>query len=117
MHLILFNTDPVTLSACEQVIHMNSASYTAWEWRWRCLDAAGCAPEALAAEARLLADLAAASPKNYQLWNHRRRLALQRGAAHAPEVRRLRGQGTCSCQCPQLLQTLWHHSLQPAYAA
>ena len=75
---------------------MNLASYTAWEWRWRCVEAAGCAPEALAAEARLLADLAAASPKNYQLWNHRRRLALQRGPAHAAEVRPLGGRaGFC----------------------
>ncbi|KAK9840919.1 hypothetical protein WJX81_000336 [Elliptochloris bilobata] len=68
-----------------EVIHMNSASYSAWEWRWRCLEALGGGPPVLAAEARLLADLAAARPKNYQLWNHRRRLALKRGAAHAPE--------------------------------
>jgi hypothetical protein len=71
------------------VIHANSASYTAWEWRWRCLAGApGCAGgRSLAAEARWLADLAAASPKNYQLWNHRRRLAFARGPAHAAEAR------------------------------
>lgn len=66
---------------------MNSASYTAWEWRWRCLEALAGGEAALAAEARFLAALAADSPKNYQLWNHRRRLAFERGPAHALEVR------------------------------
>ncbi len=74
-------------SAPVQVIHMNSASYTAWEWRWRCLEALAGGEAALAAEARFLAALAADSPKNYQLWNHRRRLAFERGPVHALEVR------------------------------
>ena len=38
--------------------------------------------------AALTRRVATASPKNYQLWNHRRRLALARGVQHGEEVRR-----------------------------
>ena len=39
-----------------------------------------------AQEEALLAEVAADNPKNYQLWNYRKRLALQKGPACAQEV-------------------------------
>ena len=70
-----------------QVITLNSAEYTAWEWLWQCVRALEPDhPEVLAREEGLLAEVAADSPKNYQLWNYRKRLALHRGPACAQEA-------------------------------
>lgn len=59
---------------------VNAAEYSAWEWRWRCfmaLDAKagkekGCLVEM---ERAMMRRVVTSSPKNYQLWNHRRKLA------------------------------------------
>ena len=61
-----------------QVMRINSANYTAWELRWRCLRAL---PEARTAEDEpaFLERMLALNPKNYQLWNYRRRFAFHRG--------------------------------------
>jgi len=70
---------------------INSAEYSAWEWRWRCFveraNAANGANGANATNATngatvdvdmeraLMRRVATANPKNYQLWNHRRKFA------------------------------------------
>lgn len=65
-----------------QVIYINSADYTAWAYRWQCLESLG----SLDNEMQFINEMASRSPKNYQLWNHRRRFAFKRGAFHAQEV-------------------------------
>lgn len=60
---------------------VNAAEYSAWEWRWRCfvvLDAKAGAGQGklVEMERSLMRRVATASPKNYQLWNHRRKLAM-----------------------------------------
>ncbi len=72
------------LQLTEEVIGVNPAHYSAWEWRWRCLAATNID---LAAEDPFLRRCTAENPKNYQLWNYRRRLALARGRVCAPLVR------------------------------
>ena len=69
-------TSARALQLTEEVILANPAHYTAWEWRWRCLAAAG---SDLDVEEPFLRRCTAENPKNYQLWNYRRRLALARG--------------------------------------
>jgi len=76
-------TSARALQLTEEVIGVNPAHYSAWEWRWRCLAAANTD---LAAEEPFLRRCTAENPKNYQLWNYRRRLALARGRACAPLV-------------------------------
>lgn len=67
-----------------QVIYINSANYTAWETRWRCL---GCLPDLfLQKEAAFLDEMLDLNSKNYQLWNYRRRFALKRGKGFEEEV-------------------------------
>lgn len=65
----------------QEVIYINSADYTAWAYRWQCLESLG----SLDNEMHFINEMASRSPKNYQLWNHRRRFALKRGAFHAQE--------------------------------
>lgn len=67
----------------EIILNLNSAHYTLWEWRWRCLEALGEVEERREEEAALMQRVAKANPKNYQLWNYRRRFALAFGPAHA----------------------------------
>ena len=67
-----------------QVIGVNPAHYTAWEWRWRCLEALGLPP---ASEAPFLRRATTENPKNYQLWNYRRRIALAIGPDCAAQAR------------------------------
>ena len=62
---------------------MNPAHYTAWEWRWRCLGALGRDP---VTEATFLRRCTTENPKNYQLWNYRRRVALAVGPSCAQRV-------------------------------
>jgi protein farnesyltransferase/geranylgeranyltransferase type-1 subunit alpha len=50
-----------------EAIAQNAANYTAWHHRRACLFALG---SDLRAELAWAADLARASPKNYQLWHH-----------------------------------------------
>lgn len=66
----------------QQVIYVNSADYTAWAYRWQCIEHLG----SLEAEAPFINEMASRSPKNYQLWNHRRRVAFKMGASHAQQV-------------------------------
>lgn len=64
------------------MIYINSADYTAWAYRWQCLEALGRLDD----EMQFINEMASRSPKNYQLWNHRRRLAFKRGPDYAQEV-------------------------------
>ena len=66
-----------------QAIKLSSANYGAWDWHWRCWEACGHQPGPVL---HLMQQIAADNPKNYQLWNFRRRFALHRGPAHAQEV-------------------------------
>lgn len=65
-----------------EAIKLSSANYGAWDWHWRCWEACGHQP---GPELHLMQQIAADNPKNYQLWNFRRRFALHRGPAHAQE--------------------------------
>ena len=65
-----------------QVIYVNSADYTAWAYRWHCLESLGNLDDEMA----FIKEMASRSPKNYQLWNHRRKFAIKRGASYAQEV-------------------------------
>mmetsp|Transcript_44275 Transcript_44275/g.101129 ORF Transcript_44275/g.101129 Transcript_44275/m.101129 type:complete len:301 (+) Transcript_44275:33-935(+) len=60
------------LALTERIFELNSASYTAWWFRRRCLEALG---SDLKAELEFVAGWAMDSPKNYQVWAHRRWLA------------------------------------------
>lgn len=68
-----------------QAIEVNASDYTAWEFRWQCLEALA-KEELFQSEAKFLEDVAKETSKNYQLWNHRRKLALHRGVEYAGEV-------------------------------
>lgn len=71
------------VSVAPQVIDDNAANYTAWICRWRCL----CAGHgAKTAEMAFLSACTLAGAKNYQLWNHRRRVALELGIPDFAEV-------------------------------
>ena len=67
----------VCVSACRalrltaDVIEQNSANYTAWAYRRSCLYAL---QRPLQEELSFAEDIGRASPKNYQLWHHRRAL-------------------------------------------
>jgi protein farnesyltransferase/geranylgeranyltransferase type-1 subunit alpha len=78
---------PRMLGLSEEIIlQHNSAQYTVWHWRWRCLEALGGVAADLALdaeEAALMRRVATDNPKNYQLWNHRRKYAMAKGAEHA----------------------------------
>ena len=69
------------LEVATAVIGQNSADYSAWALRWACAQAAvaGAAPDGASSplldELRFTEELAEESPKNYQLWNHRRLVA------------------------------------------
>jgi hypothetical protein len=52
------------------MISVNSSSYTAWMWRRKCLEK--CGGQILLDEIRFVDDWCEKSPKNYQLWFHRR---------------------------------------------
>ncbi|KAK9864909.1 hypothetical protein WJX84_000659 [Apatococcus fuscideae] len=65
-----------------EAIKLSSANYSAWDWHWRCWEACGHQAEP---ELQLMQQIASDNPKNYQLWNFRRRFAVHRGAAYALE--------------------------------
>ena len=67
------------------MIDINSANYTAWEIRWLCLE--GLPDLFMQKEALFLDDMLDLNPKNYQLWNYRRRFALKRGKVFEEEVK------------------------------
>ena len=67
------------------MIGINSASYPAWAYRWQCLEALFTIEE-LKKERAFLDRVAAVNVKNYQLWNHRRRLAFRLGPNSAQQV-------------------------------
>jgi protein farnesyltransferase/geranylgeranyltransferase type-1 subunit alpha len=54
-----------------EVIQQNSANYTAWVWRRACLESLGL-PARLDDELEFTLNWIKASPKNYQVWFHRR---------------------------------------------
>ena len=57
------------LALTADVIEQNSANYTAWAYRRRCLVALQCS---LTDELEFAERIAVDTPKNYQLWHHRR---------------------------------------------
>jgi len=63
----------------EIILQINSAEYSTWEWRWRCLshlmEKRGHR-EMVHLEKELMRSVATSNPKNYQLWNYRRKLAV-----------------------------------------
>jgi len=66
-----------------QLIALNGADYSAWHWRWLCVQAAeagGGDAEPLLEELRFTEEYAEENAKNYQLWNHRRLVAAALGA-------------------------------------
>ena len=79
---VLFGPDRVrcalrrALALTGDVIEQNSANYTAWAYRRSCLYALG---RPLEDELRFAEDIARATPKNYQLWHHRRALRDRQG--------------------------------------
>jgi protein farnesyltransferase/geranylgeranyltransferase type-1 subunit alpha len=69
----------------EIILNYNSAHFSVWAWRWECLSflAKLDTDEGVAAEVEMMRRVATDNPKNYQLWNHRRKFALHRGGDHA----------------------------------
>lgn len=63
------------------ILHVNSADYSAWEWRWKCFVHMSDSDERdfVYYEKEMMRSVATANPKNYQLWNHRRKLAMFQG--------------------------------------
>ena len=61
------------LGLTAEVVGGNPASYTAWAWRLKCLDALGT--EDWAGELAWVAGWVARHTKNYQVWQHRRAVA------------------------------------------
>eukprot|EP00798_Chlamydomonas_sp_ICE-L_P021427 gene21427-28392_t len=62
------------------MIGFNQADYTAWQYRWLCLDALG---SDLQHEYDFTDCIMENNAKNYQLWNHRRKCALRMGVSAA----------------------------------
>lgn len=62
---------PRSLALTQDVIEQNSANYAAWSFRRQCLFACN---SNLTEELSRVAIIARSSPKNYQLWHHRRSL-------------------------------------------
>lgn len=61
------------LRLTEEVIELNSANYTAWHYRRRCL---GALPASfLDNELSYVRQMADNAPKNYQIWHHRRSIS------------------------------------------
>eukprot|EP00500_Bicosoecida_sp_ms1_P009564 CAMPEP_0203816640 /NCGR_PEP_ID=MMETSP0115-20131106/17085_1 /ASSEMBLY_ACC=CAM_ASM_000227 /TAXON_ID=33651 /ORGANISM="Bicosoecid sp, Strain ms1" /LENGTH=338 /DNA_ID=CAMNT_0050725547 /DNA_START=183 /DNA_END=1196 /DNA_ORIENTATION=- len=61
-----------------RAIKCNAANYTAWHFRRKCIDALGLD---LATELAFVSAQAAETPKNYQVWYHRRAIVQRIGAA------------------------------------
>lgn len=73
----------------EIILHVNSANYSVWQWRWCCFlhffgkeDSAEAKEQLVLKELSLMQIVATENPKNYQLWNHKRKVALKRGESH-----------------------------------
>jgi protein farnesyltransferase/geranylgeranyltransferase type-1 subunit alpha len=64
------------LALTETVIELNAAHYTAWHFRRQCLFAL---KKDLAAELDFIEQVALNTPKNYQIWHHRRAVVEQYG--------------------------------------
>mmetsp|Transcript_8742 Transcript_8742/g.18637 ORF Transcript_8742/g.18637 Transcript_8742/m.18637 type:complete len:399 (+) Transcript_8742:366-1562(+) len=67
------------LHLTEIMIGYNQADYTAWQYRWMCLEALNTNVDDYAFTDNIMQDNA----KNYQLWNHRRKCALKMGVSAA----------------------------------
>lgn len=70
------------LQLTADMINRNSADYTAWQHRWDTLSALKADMQQ---ECVFTAQVAEDSIKNYQLWNHRRKIALALGPAAAEQ--------------------------------
>ena len=66
------------LDLTAEVIEHNAANYTAWHFRRRCLEALGAD---LYKELRYIEEKAYDTPKNYQIWFHRRAIVESLGDA------------------------------------
>ena len=60
------------LDLTTSMIEMNSASYTAWFWRRRCLDELSTPADRVDSELDFVDSWCTRNPKNYQVWYHRR---------------------------------------------
>eukprot|EP00200_Dunaliella_tertiolecta_P003950 CAMPEP_0202349154 /NCGR_PEP_ID=MMETSP1126-20121109/6769_1 /ASSEMBLY_ACC=CAM_ASM_000457 /TAXON_ID=3047 /ORGANISM="Dunaliella tertiolecta, Strain CCMP1320" /LENGTH=434 /DNA_ID=CAMNT_0048940927 /DNA_START=774 /DNA_END=2078 /DNA_ORIENTATION=- len=77
------------LALTEEMISLNQADYTAWQWRWACLCALG---SDITQEYAFTDAIMQSNAKNYQLWNHRRKCALALGAGAAERELSVAGQ-------------------------
>ncbi|GAX74302.1 hypothetical protein CEUSTIGMA_g1751.t1 [Chlamydomonas eustigma] len=68
------------LELASDMIRLNMADYTAWQLRWLCVEALD---NKLEEEYQFTEDIMKTNAKNYQLWNHRRKIALKAGPAAA----------------------------------
>uniref|UniRef100_A0A7S0R5Z1 Protein farnesyltransferase/geranylgeranyltransferase type-1 subunit alpha n=1 Tax=Chlamydomonas leiostraca TaxID=1034604 RepID=A0A7S0R5Z1_9CHLO len=68
------------LALTADMIHRNQADYTAWEYRWQCLNELG---KDMSCEYEFTDPIMADNAKNYQLWNHRRKCMLAQGSSAA----------------------------------
>lgn len=73
----------------EIILQVNSANYSVWQWRWCCFlhflgeqDSVEGKEQLVLKELSLMQIVATENPKNYQLWNHRRKVAVERGEPH-----------------------------------
>ena len=81
----------ITKAAIEQ----NSANYSAWYYRRKCLEALQGHPEAdLQKELEFIREMSMESPKNYQLWHHRRCIVerLNDGSYELQDVEKVLGE-------------------------
>lgn len=70
---------PRALQLTSLLIEFNSADYTAWKYRWQCLQTLDATFDE---EYKMTEDIMNDNAKNYQLWNHRRLCARKLGPAY-----------------------------------
>lgn len=69
------------------IVNVNSANYSVWQWRWKCFEEFATNSGRYGAkktsivqkELNMMKAVAIDNPKNYQLWNHRRKFSDFRG--------------------------------------
>lgn len=79
----------------EIILRINSADYSAWAWRWTCFLAlfeeakqqgnAQWQPELVLFEKQMMKTVVTGNPKNYQVWNYRRKMVELQGPACVKE--------------------------------
>ena len=79
----------------EIILKVNSADYSAWSWRWRCFlvlfekasreGTTRRQSEMILFEKQMMKNVVTGNPKNYQVWNYRRKMVALQGAACVKE--------------------------------